>query len=189
MNLNRKIVFGVLWLCLLGAGLAARAGEDRYGLSAAEAYALVQAESESLLFIDVRDPVEIQFIGFTDVVDLNIPFRLVDRTRLNRERGVFAMPLNPAFTEAVREALRAKGLEDDAKIITMCRSGSARGAPSAEFLRENGFPNAFFVRHGFQGDTLTEGPHKGMRLKNGWQNEGLPWSPRMNPEKIYSPDA
>ena len=189
MNLHRKIFWGALCLGLLGAGWDAQAREERYGLSATEVYAMVRAEGESLLFIDVRDPVEIQFVGFTDVVDGNIPFRLVDRTRLDRERGVFAMPLNPKFTEAVRAALRAKGLEDDAKIITMCRSGSARGEPSAEFLRENGFPNAFFVRHGFQGDTVTEGPHKGMRLKNGWQNEGLPWRPCMNPDKVYVPDS
>lgn len=188
MNFDRQIVWGAFCFSLLVLACGVRAEDDGFGLSAAETYALVQAEGESLLFIDVRDPVEIQFVGFTDIVDLNIPFRVVDRTRLNQERGVFQMNLNPEFAEAVRSALRAKGLEDDAKIITMCRSGSDRGKPSAEFLRENGFPNAVFVHHGFQGDPLTEGPQKGMRLKNGWQNEGLPWSPRMNLEKIYSPE-
>ncbi len=171
--------------CFLLAGNGIEAGEASFGLSAGETHALVQEEGETLLFIDVRDPVEIQFTGFTDAVDLNIPFRLVDRTRLDRDRAVFAMPLNPDFLDAVRTALRAKGLADDARIITMCRSGSARGEPSAAFLRENGFPNAYFVRHGFQGDALREGLQAGQRLMNGWQNEGLPWSRRMNPEKIY----
>lgn len=189
MKLNRGMVWVALCLSLLMPAWMARAEEDGFGLSAAETYALVQSEGENLLFIDVRDPVEIQFVGFADAVDLNIPFRMVDRSRLDRERGVFAMPLNPVFAQAVRVALRAKGLEDNAKIITMCRSGSDRGKPSAEFLREHGFPNAFFVRHGFQGDALTEGPQTGMRLKNGWQNEGLPWSPRMNLDKIYAPES
>ena len=188
MKLNQQMFWAALCLSLLVPAWMARAEEDGFGLSAAETYAWVQSEGESILFIDVRDPVEIQFVGFTDVVDLNIPFRVVDRTQLNWERGVFAMPLNPHFADAVRTALRAKGLEDDAKIITMCRSGSDRGMPSAAYLRDHGFPHVFFVRHGFQGDPLAEGPQKGMRLKNGWQNEGLPWSPQMNLEKIYSPE-
>jgi hypothetical protein len=41
------------------------------------------------------------------------------------------------------------------------------------------------VQHGFQGDPLEEGPQVGMRLKNGWQNAGLPWQRLPNPEKIY----
>lgn len=189
MNVPRIIMYVAFCLSLLGTSWSAQAEESDFGVSAAETYALMQAQGESILFIDVRDPVEIQFVGFTDVVDLNIPFRIVDRIQLDQERGVFAMPINPAFPEQVRAALKAKGLEEDAKIITMCRSGSARGEPSAAYLRENGFPNALFVRHGFQGDTLTEGLQKGMRLKNGWQTEGLPWSPRMNPEKIHTPDS
>lgn len=34
----------------------------------------------------------------------------------------------------------------------------------------------------------TEGPQAGFRLQNGWQNSGLPWSAKMNPEKIYRSD-
>jgi rhodanese-related sulfurtransferase len=181
-------VFMAFVLILTGLGLTAVADEDTFGLSARETYALVKEAGDTLLFIDVRDPVEIMFTGFTDVVDVNLPFRLVDRTQVNRERGVFAMPVYPGFVDAVRAALREKGLEDDSRIITMCRSGSARGEPSAAYLRENGFPNVFFVRHGFQGDPLREGPQAGMRLANGWQNEGLPWSPRMNPDKIFVPE-
>lgn len=176
-----KLVF---LLCLATLLPTVWAEESRFALSAGETYALMQVEGERILFMDVRDPVEIQFTGFTDVVDRIIPFRKIDRSRLNREQGVFAMPLNPKFLDQVRAALRAKGLEDGARIITMCRSGSARGEPSAAYLRENGFPNAYFVRHGFQGDPLREGPHAGQRLLNGWQNEGLPWSPRMNAEKL-----
>jgi hypothetical protein len=70
----------------------------------------------------------------------------------------------------------------------MCRSGSERGEPSARYLRENGFPNARFVINGFQGDTIKEGEHAGFRLKNGWQNSGLPWSMRMDADKIYRTD-
>ena len=56
------------------------------------------------------------------------------------------------------------------------------------FLRANGFPNARFVVNGFQGSAIKEGPQAGFRTQNGWQNSGLPWSPKMNPEKMYRLD-
>ena len=68
----------------------------------------------------------------------------------------------------------------------MCRSGSERGEPSAKLLQEAGLSNARFVEHGFQGDAIKQGEQKGFRLKNGWQNSGLPWS-KMSPEKIFKP--
>ncbi len=68
----------------------------------------------------------------------------------------------------------------------MCGSGSERGEPSAEVLRQNGFPNARYVIHGFQGDT--EGEQAGFRLLNGWRNNGLQWSTKIDPEKMYRTD-
>lgn len=157
---------------------------DSFGLTAQETHELVQSGETPLLFIDVRDPVEIQFTGFTDLVDVNIPFLLADRGRLNADGTGLLMERNPQFARDVARALEAKGLERDALIITMCRSGSNRGKPSAAFLREQGFANAKYVIHGFQGDVIREGEQEGFRLKNGWQNSGLPWSPAFNPEKI-----
>jgi len=55
-------------------------------------------------------------------------------------------------------------------------------------LREMGFPNARFVVNGFQGDARKEGPQKGMRTLNGWQNSGLPWSAKLDPAKIHRVD-
>lgn len=158
---------------------------DPWGVDARSAYATLQENREQVLFIDVRDPIEIQFTGFTDEVDINIPFLEADRTRWNADRATFLMDRNPRFIAAVRKSLEAKGLDQEAKIFTMCRSGSERGNPSAAYLRANGFPNAHYIVHGFQGDPLQEGPQRGMRLKNGWQNSGLPWSSRMNAQKIY----
>lgn len=173
---------------LLMFGLVAGAqAEEALSITPQETLNMVQEQGDEVLFIDVRDPVEIMFIGFTDAVDRNIPFQMVDRTRFNDEKAVFAMDINENFVAQVDEALAEKGLDRDALIITMCRSGSARGKPSADYLLERGFTNVKYVDHGFQGDSLKEGPQKGMRLKNGWQNSGLPWSSKANPEKIYRP--
>jgi len=179
-----KIPNGVFFslLALFATGVSA---ETSWALSPDAVHERVQQERDSLLFIDVRDPVEIMFVGFTDSVDINIPFRLVDTSGLNPDETGFAMPLNPRFAREVRRALKAKGLSPESTIITMCRTGGARGRPSAAYLRENGFPNAWYVENGFQGEPVSGGKHDGHRIQNGWQNSGLPWRLGFDPEKIY----
>ncbi|WP_454456274.1 rhodanese-like domain-containing protein [Thauera phenylacetica] len=168
------------------ASLAAHAAD--LGISAQDTYAKIQNNEKNVLFIDVRDPVEIMFVGFSDAVHANVPFMMVDRTQWNAEKGVFRLYRNPDFIDQVKLQLARRGLSADAEIITMCRSGSERGEPSAAFLRENGFPNARYVVNGFQGGALKEGPQAGFRLQNGWQNSGLPWSATMNADKIHRVD-
>ena len=167
--------------------LALTAQAADIGVSAQEVHARVQQADAKLLFVDVRDPVEIMFVGFTDAVHVNVPYLLVDRNAWDEERGTYKIAQNPDFIADIRAELEKRGLDENAEIITMCRSGSERGEPSAAFLRENGFPNAKFVINGFQGSAIKEGPQAGFRLQNGWQNSGLPWSPKMNAEKMYRP--
>ncbi|MDR9425628.1 MAG: rhodanese-like domain-containing protein [Marinobacter sp.] len=173
---------------LFALGLATSAqAEEALSMTPKEVYEMTQEQGDDMLFIDVRDPVEIMFIGFTDSVDANIPFKLADRTRWNDKKGVFAMDTNPEFVAEVDEALAAKGLDRDALIVTMCRSGSSRGKPSADYLLEHGFTNVKYVENGFQGGSYKEGRMAGFRVKNGWQNSALPWTFKANPEKIYRP--
>jgi rhodanese-related sulfurtransferase len=167
--------------------ISAWAGEHRLGMTPTEAYQLVRQQGGSILFIDVRDPVEIMFTGFTDAVDRNIPLAITDPFDFDDENASFRMNFNKSFLAEVDKALAAKGLTRGSLIITMCRSGGARGLPSAELLLKNGFSKVKFVEHGFQGDVRREGPQRGQRTLNGWQNSGLPWSNRINPEKIYRP--
>lgn len=157
-------------------------------ISAEEAYAKTQQTEQPVLLVDVRDPVEIMFIGFTDAADVNIPFLLADRSQWNAERNIFPMNRNPEFVEQIKAELAKRGLDENTEVITMCRSGSERGEPSAKVLREAGLVNARFIVHGFQGDALSDGPQAGMRLRNGWQNSGLPWGRNLNADKIYRLD-
>lgn len=168
------------------AGLSAQASE--IGISAQDAFAKTQQQDKSVLLVDVRDPVEIMFIGTTDVADVNIPFLLVDRSRFDEERGIFALEKNEAFADMIRAELQKRGLDENTEVITMCRSGSERGEPSAKVLREAGLPNARYVINGFQGDALKDGPQAGMRLQNGWQNSALPWTRKLDADKIYRVD-
>jgi len=153
-----------------------------------EAYLRVTEGDKNILFVDVRDPVEIMFVGFADTVHVNVPFMLVDRSAWDEKRNVFRLYQNPDFIRQIQAELDRRGLGKDAEIITMCRSGSERGEPSAAFLRASGFPNARFVIDGFQGPAVKDGLQAGLRIRSGWQNSGLPWSGKMNPEKMYRTD-
>ena len=158
------------------------------GISPEDAYAKTQQAKQNVLLVDVRDPVEIMFVGFTDAVDINIPFLLVDRTQWDADRNIFPIKRNANFVSEVKAELVKRGWDEKTEVITMCRSGSERGEPSAKVLREAGLVNARFVVNGFQGSSQREGPHAGKRLKNGWQNSGLPWSSKMNADKVYRLD-
>ncbi len=178
----------ILLSLLIMFGLTSHAiAKDELSVTPESVWSMVQEDADEMLFVDVRDPVEIMFIGATDAVDINIPFKLVNRTQFNDDKGVFMMPSNPDFASSVEKALKAKGLGKDAPIVTMCRSGSERGKPSAEYLLSQGFTNVKYVDHGFQGSAVEQGPMKGFRIMNGWQNSKLPWSPKIDPSKINKP--
>ncbi|AEY01909.1 rhodanese-like protein [Oceanimonas sp. GK1] len=173
-------------LLAMTLALPSWASSDELGLSARQAYEQ-NRDNDQVLLVDVRDPVEIMFVGGTNEVDVNVPYLLVDRSQWDEDNQRFRLYRNPQFIEQIKAALAERGLDETATVITMCRSGSERGLPSAEFLREHGFSNARYVVHGFQGDAIKEGERTGFRLVNGWQNEGLPWSPRLSPDKLQRP--
>ena len=178
----------VLLSLLIMFGLSSYANaDDALSMTPNEVWSLVQQNPDQLLFIDVRDPVEIMFVGFTDAVDINIPFKRVDRTQFNKDKAVFTMRSNPNFARDIEKALKAKGLDKDALIVTMCRSGSERGKPSADYLLAQGFTNVKYIDQGFQGSAVKQGVMKGFRIMNGWQNSKLPWSSTLDATKISKP--
>jgi len=172
----------------LSLAIAVPVAADDMGISVTETYKIIQEQRDEVLFVDVRDPVEIMYVGGTHEVDANIPFLIVDRHDWDEENNRFRHNINPDFVAEINAALKAKGLDQDAMIITMCRSGGERGEPSARFLVENGFKNTRYVVNGFQGDSIKEGDRAGFRLKNGWQNSGKPWTTDLDADIIYRTD-
>ncbi|MCR9255723.1 MAG: rhodanese-like domain-containing protein [Alphaproteobacteria bacterium] len=154
-------------------------------LTASEAYEMKQLEGDEVLFIDVRDPVEIMFTGFTDVVDVNVPFLLSNPGKWNAKKSVLLMEPNPDYVDGVRRAMEARGLGKDTPVMVMCRSGGTRGAPSAKALAPLGLERVYVVVDGFEGGAVKDHPKGPWRLKNGWKNSGLPWSYKLNKDKIY----
>ena len=150
-----------------------------------EAYAMKQEQTSKVLFVDVRDPIEIMFTGFTDVVDINIPFKLSNPANWNKKKPAFEMAVNQNFEPLVEQALKDRGLDKSAPIILMCRSGGTRGAPSAKMLEGKGYENVYVVTDGFEGGKIKQGDKKNWRIKNGWKNAGLPWGYNLNKEKMF----
>ena len=150
-----------------------------------EAYAMKQELADKVLFVDVRDPIEIMFTGFTDVVDINIPFKLSNPAKWNKKKPVFEMAVNKDFEALIEKALKDRGLDKSAPIILMCRSGGTRGAPSAKMLEGKGYENVYVVIDGFEGGKIKQGEKKNWRTKNGWKNAGLPWSYNLNKDKMF----
>ncbi len=150
-----------------------------------EAYDLKMKLGDKVLFVDVRDPAEIQFTGFTDVADVNVPFKLSNPKKWNSKKSVLMMEMNSDYAVDLEKALVSKNLTKNDAVIIMCRSGGTRGAPAANVLYDKGFKKVYVVTDGFEGGKLKEGDQKGWRLKNGWKNSGLPWSYKLNKEKMY----
>src|SRR5690554_7955618 len=97
--------------------LALTAQAADIGVTAHEVHARVQQDDAKLLFVDVRDPIEIMFVGFTDAVHVNVPYLLVDRSAWDEQRGTYRIAQNPNRSEERRvgKECRARGWPDDLK--------------------------------------------------------------------------
>lgn len=154
-------------------------------LTPAQAHEMIGQDPAKVLFIDVRTPAEISFIGMPTEADANVPYMLMpDFPVWDAEKSNFKLEQNPDFVSALRERLEKKGLDQNSKVIVMCRSGE-RSAASANLLAEAGFTNVHSIVEGFEGDMAREGPNAGTRSVNGWKNAGLPWSYKLDREKMY----
>ncbi len=162
-------------------------GHTPYGLylTPAEAYRMKLERGDQILFVDVRTRAEIKYIGMADAVDAHIPVRML-RTDYawSKKSNTYRTRENPDFIAAVDRLLQQKGLDREAPIIVMCQSGS-RAPTAARLLHQAGFARVYTQYQGFEGNKATAGERKGQRVVNGWKNAGLPWSYKLDPDKMY----
>ena len=97
------------------------------------------------------------------------------------------METNPRFEQEIAAGLEERGMDKNSPIILMCRCGGTRGAPSANSLWDKGYKQVYVVTDGCEGGKIKTGEKKNWRLKSGWKNSGLPWSYKLNKEKMYLP--
>ena len=156
-------------------------------LDAREAYALKQKLGAKAFFVDVRTRYEVSYVGMPTVADANIPYvEHPDDAPWDDKAGRFKLEVNSDFGHELVRRMAAKGLGKGDVVIVMCRSGD-RSARAATLLTQLGYSNVFSVVDGFEGDIATSGPKQGQRVVNGWKNADLPWSYKLDKERMTMP--
>jgi len=141
-------------------------------LTPKEAHDMVKADPKKVLFVDVRTPEELYFVGYAKGVDKNVPLAYVNYSKLNKKGKKFASAMNDKFVSEVESALKEKGLNKDDNIIFICRSGD-RSAKAAGIMDKAGYKKVYSIVTGTEGDKDKETKK---RTVNGWKNDKLPWT-------------
>jgi len=150
-------------------------------LTAVEAYDEVKKNADKTLFIDVRTQYELEYVGYTQMIDKNIPIAFKTDKKWSKKKSRFARIANKNFVKDVKKALKAKGLTKKDHIIFMCRSGS-RSVYTSKLMAKAGYMNVSTVVDGFEGGKDKVTKH---RTKNGWKNAGKPWTYKLVKSKMY----
>jgi rhodanese-related sulfurtransferase len=162
-----------------------RTKAGRY-LMAAEAPAFIQAQGGAgrVLFLDVRTRAEAIYVGMAQGIDALVPF--VEHQELmtdwDAQRGIYRLEPLQDFVPEVNRRLAQKGLAKSDVVVLICRSGDRSGR-GANRLADDGFAQVWSVVDGFEGDMGKDG----RRSVNGWKNAGLPWSYKLERDRMYFP--
>lgn len=162
-------------------------------VDAKQAHAMKQEKGDEILLIDVRTRPELKYVGMAEGVDANIPVRTFNTEfAWSDKSSTFRTSVNDDFVAAVERLLAAKNKDRQTTLLLMCQSGS-RVPIAARLLHKAGFTSVYTVWDGFEGAKAKDGDDKGKRVVNGWKNAGLPWSYKLDKEKMYfaptAPDA
>lgn len=153
-------------------------------MTSQQAYDRMMKNMDNALFLDVRTPSELNYLGVTSVMDANVPTDTMDGTAWDDKKKRYVRKHNENFVADVDARLKAKGLKNTDTVILMCRSGK-RSAKAVNVLAKAGYTNVYSVVDGYEGDKVKEGENKGRRMKNGWKNSGLPWTYSMDKDLMY----
>jgi rhodanese-related sulfurtransferase len=136
-----------------------------------------------VLFLDLRTPEELLFVGIPDGIDGNAPFGIMNYAKWDEKKKTYVRFPNPDFLSNFEYWAMDKGTEKGDPILLICRSGD-RSALGADFLAKQGYTNVWSVVDGFEGDMAKDGANKGKRAVNGWKNIGLPWTYDLDKAKL-----
>ncbi|MEE9374980.1 MAG: rhodanese-like domain-containing protein [Rhizobiaceae bacterium] len=150
-------------------------------LSAKEAHHALSSDP-SIVLIDVRDPIEINFIGHSSGMDANVPLRTVSN-QFKQKKGSYGWKDNKNFVVEVDMMMKRLGHTKEDTVFVSCRSG-VRSAVAARLLYQAGYKNVWNLVEGFEG---SKDKKTGIRSKNGWRNAGLPWSYKIPATAAWQP--
>ena len=153
-------------------------------MTSTQAYDYMMKNMDKALFLDVRTPSELNYLGGTTVMDANVPTDTMDGTAWDDKKNRYKRAHNKNFVADVGARLKSKGLKKTDTVILMCRSGK-RSAKAVNVLAKNGYTNVYSVVDGYEGDKSKSGKNKGQRVVNGWKNSGLPWTYSMDKDFMH----
>jgi rhodanese-related sulfurtransferase len=141
-------------------------------------------EDPGIVFIDVRSPIEVEFVGIAEGTDANVPFA-VKTMKYNPEKNVYTWTRNKNFVADVDAILAREGKTRDDPVFIQCRSGG-RSAKAARALIAAGYTQVYNLVEGFEGGKHPETRH---RTVAGWRNADLPWHYGIAPEQAWTPGS
>jgi rhodanese-related sulfurtransferase len=145
----------------------------------------MQSAPDKTLFLDVRTRAEVSYLGMPAMADANVPYmELSDFYAWDDARSAYKVEPNSDFAPEVARRLAEKKLGKDDTIVLICRSGD-RTAKAADLLASLGYTKVYSVPEGYEGDIAKDGDHAGQRAVNGWKNGGLPWTYKLDKQKMY----
>ena len=150
-------------------------------VTAREAYEKWKAAPDKVKIVDVRTPEEFMFVGHADMA-WKIPIA-TQSDQWDSEKQQFPMELLPDFVTRVQKVAKP-----DDMLLVMCRSGG-RSAMAVNLLAKAGFKNVYTITDGMEGDAVKDpdSVFNGQRLVNGWKKSGLPWTYRIEPDRMVLP--
>ncbi len=184
------ILPSILLICLLGVGPTLAGSVYMYKASSvkhpgknitpSEAYELTQKAPQNTFLVDVRTRAEHQFVGHPEGAYL-VPINFFGTTFKDKK---YELVENPEFGKNIMERFNS---ETDT-LIFMCRSGT-RSTMALNAAVKAGWPadRSYSILGGFEGGKVknTYSSFNGVRKGGGWRNEGLPWTYKMDPQRVY----
>jgi rhodanese-related sulfurtransferase len=143
-----------------------------------------QGGAGKVLFLVLRTRPEAMYVGMATGIDALVPF--VEHQELmtdwDAQRGMYRQEPLQDFVPEVNRRLTQNGLAKTDTVVLICRSGD-RSSRGANRLAGDGYTQVWSVVDGFAGDMGKEG----RRSVNGWKNAGLPWSYKLERDRMYFP--
>ncbi len=157
-------------------------------LTPKQAYDMKMADPKGVALFDVRTRAEAMYVGMATTVDALVPF--VEHQEImsdwDEKRTMYKLDPNQDFVPEIARRLQELGLDKNAPVILLCRSGD-RSSKAADRLQAAGYTKVYSVPEGFEGDRASAGAKQGQRVVNGWRNADLPWSYKLEKGKMYFP--
>lgn len=153
---------------------------------AADMPAFIQAQGGAgkVLFLDLRTRAEATYVGMATGIDALVPF--VEHQELmtdwDAQRNIYRLEPLQDFVPEMTRRLAQKGLAKADTVVLICRSGD-RSSRGANRLADDGYTQVWSVFDGFEGDMGKDG----RRSVNRRKNAGLPWSYKLDRDRMYFP--